>query len=233
MKTRRHSSIFTLMVASVFLTLLALLTSCGVPTYFVPKFNVSSISNSKNEDKFHLTYTPDSTVTTTSSDHAGLLLIYYYGNSSFSPTDKTNLIKAFKSKYASSSYNGDNIKLDSDDDPVVTYTSSDGLVYNAYAFTLNGTRIQAPSYNYEIDISNTYSVDVTLTYIDPDTDITGDEYVSYQDDNTLFTMQFDPSFIPASDKYIYVFAALCTQSGISFSNIFWSDLKYVGQMIIP
>ncbi len=234
MKTRRHSSITLLMVASVFLSLLVLLTSCGVPTYFVPKFSVTTSDSTEDESAtFSFTYTPDSTITTTSSDHAGLLLLYYYGNSSLSSTDRSNIIKAFRSNYIINTNDGRVVSPDSIDDPVVTYTSTDGTsTYDVYAFTLNGSLIQAPTYNYSIDIDETYSTSVTLTYNDPDTTVTGDEYVSYQDDNALFTMQFDSSFVPAGDKYIWVFAAISAQ-GESFSNIYWSDLKYAGHMVIP
>ncbi len=222
------------MVASVFLSLLVLLTSCGVPTYFVPKFTVSTSDSTEDESAtFSYTYTPDSTITTTSYDHAGLLLLYYYGNSSLSSTDRSNIIKTFKSTYVINTNDGRVVSPDSIDDPVVTYSSTDGSTsYDVYAFTLNGSVIQAPTYNYKIDIANKYSVDVTLTYNDTDTTTTGDEYVSYQDDKASFTMQFDSSFTPSSDKYIWVFAAISTQ-GESFSNIYWSDLKYVGHMVIP
>lgn len=229
MKTRRHSSIFTLMVASVFLTLLALLSSCGVPTYIVPTVEFTRISSEDQTTEFKVSYSSDSSVSG-SVDKIGLLLVYYLDNSSGANSEKSRIPSNFKSTYVTSTNDGRVVYISDIDDPVVSYTYN-SADYNAYAFSVDGSAVAAPYYTYLPfgGLDNTQSVNLTLklTY---DNSL---KTVALEDsDSNSTTLGFDSSFNPSSKQYIRVFAAVSVQSE-NYSNIFWSDLKYVGQMIIP
>ncbi len=229
MKTRRRLSIFSLIVASVFLCLL--LVSCGVPTYFVPTFTVSGVTPSLSvTDTFNANYTPDSSITTGDDDYCGMLLLYYVGG--ITPSENTSIISKFKSTYIPTEYNGASIKLDSIDDPVISYTNSSDEDVNVYAFNLNGQVVDAPKYTYSLDIGSSYSKTVTLTYNDPDTSSYGGEFIEYDDGTKQIDLFFDSSFKPASNTYVWIFAAVSAQ-GDSFSNTFWSPLRYVGYIVTP
>ena len=215
------------MVASVFLSFLVLLTSCGVPTYYVPKFTVSPVTKSTTSStgEFNLTYTPDATVTTGAEDYCGMVLLYYIGDSTNS--ESSTIISKFKSQFTPSTYNGVVLNLEDSDDPVITYTNSSSQTINVYAFTNDGTVVEAPEYNLSIPIATTYSVTASLTYNSE----TGK--VDYADDSPCaLNLGFYKGFTPTATQYIWIYAAVSTQ-GDSFSNIYWSDLKLVGNIVIP
>lgn len=228
MKTRRHSSITLLMVASVFLTLLALLTSCGVPTYIVPTVKFTQVSSADQTTSFTVSYSSDSSVAG-SVDKIGLLLVYYLDDSSNANSEKSRIPSNFKSTYITATNDGRVVYLSDIDDPVVNYTYNN-VEYNAYAFTLNGSVVEAPYYTYlstaGLDNTADVTLNIELTY---DND---EKSVKLQDDSTLFYLGFDSNFDPSENEYIRVFAAISVQSD-NFSNLFWSPLTYVGAMQVP
>ncbi len=223
------------MVASVFLTLLVLLASCGVPTYIVPTVKFTQGSSADQTTSFTVSYSSDSSGSGC-VDKIGLLLVYYHDDSSNANSEKSRIPSNFKSTYITSTYDGRVVYLSDIDDPVVSYTNND-VEYNAYAFTLNGFVVEAPYYTY----LSTAGLDNTADGLDNTADVTlnieltydnDEKSVKLQDDSTLFYLGFDSNFNPSENEYIRVFAAISVQSD-NYSNLFWSPLTYVGAMQVP
>lgn len=217
------------MVASVFFTLLALLSSCGVPTYIVPTVKFTPISSEDQTTEFKVSYSSDSSVSG-SVDKIGLLLVYYLDDSSGANSEKSRIPSNFKSTYVTSTNDGRVVYISDIDDPVVSYTYN-SADYNAYAFSVDGSAVAAPYYTYLPfgGLDNTQSVNLTLklTY---DNSL---KTVALEDsDSNSTTLGFDSSFNPSSKQHIRVFAAVSVQSE-NYSNIYWSALTNVGDIVIP
>lgn len=214
MKSRRHLSILVLLVASVFLCLVA----CGVPTYLIPDISkVSRISNDKTTLKFSVQYSSQSEYP--SKDSVGLLLLYYLGDSTNSAISSIN--NKFLSAYRPSKYDGYSINL-SDDTAVLSYTYSD-ISYEIYAMEIDGSHVNAPFYNMSIG-NNPAFYTIELSYDDSVREIS----LSCAEDpglDRVFTLYED--FPPLDVNTLHVYGAISVQS-TNYSNIYWSDLQYAG-----
>ena len=214
MKDRRHLTMLILLVASVFLCLVA----CGVPTYLIPDTaKVSKISDSKDKIEFSVQYSAPSE--DPSKDSVGLLLLYYLGDSTNSASSSIN--GKFLNAYRPTKYDGISIPL-SDNTTVLSYTYSD-ISYDIYALEINGAHVNAPFYNMKLD-SNPTTLTLYLTYYDA----TRTLILTCKEDSSLeitFTLYED--FPPLDTNTLHIYGAISVQSP-NYSNIYWSELGYAG-----
>ena len=211
MKNRRLSSILVLTVASVFLFLCL---SCGIPTYIVPKVDFSSVKSGDNADSFTLTYTCEDVVG--DQGRVGLLLLYYVDSTA--PSSNSTIISKFKSSFVPTSYNGVNVDVEQNT-PVMTVTRQDGET-NIYAFTCNGSLISDPLYTLSLPTTGDFSDRILLQYVDNSINLA-------VDGTYAVSLGLDPSTEVNDGNYIAVYAAVSVKS-TSFTNHYWSDLKFVG-----
>ena len=212
MKSRRHLTILLLLVASVFLCLVA----CGIPTYIKPSVTISQIESKENENTFEINYASDDLGT---GGKVGLLLLFDI--ESLTPAEQRDLISEFKRKYMNSSdYDGNPLRA-SDNEPVITKTISSEEV-SLYALYKDETRIVgAPDYSFALDSSGHFISRFKLKYNKYDKNIT-----LIKGDVELATLYLNTTSDP-KDKYIALYAAVSVQSP-EYSNYFWSKLFFVG-----
>ena len=205
MRSRRHTSKLILAAASVFLLLIV---SCGIPTYIVPKVTFSSVSSGNNSDSFTVAY--NSSDPLGDSGRVGLLLLYHIEETT--PPSRSAITSKFKSQFVPSEYNGANVDV-TEGTPVLT--ASD---INVYAFKKNGSVISDPDYTILLPNSDDFSRDVKLDYLD------GSILLSVGGIHVA-TLTLDPA--TAVNNYIGIYAAVSVKSN-SYTNHYWSDLKFVG-----
>ena len=213
MKNRRLTSLILLTVASVFLFFFL---SCGIPTYIVPTVNVSGVSSGDDQESFKLSYTCDDVVG--NEGRIGLLLLYYVDNTA--PSSNSTIVTKFKNTFVPTSYNGVNVDVEQNT-PVMTVTSSTSET-NIYAFTVNGSLISDPMYTFALPVTGDFTRKVGLQY-------NGNGIIElFMDDfDTGLMLGLDPSTQVNEGNYIAVYAAVSVKS-TSFTNHYWSDLKFVG-----
>lgn len=211
MKNRRLTSLMILTVASVFLFL-----SCGIPTYIVPTVNVSGVSSGDNQESFRLSYTCEDVVG--NEGRIGLLLLYYVDNTA--PSSNSTIVTKFKNTFVPTSYNGVNVDVEQNT-PVMTVTSSSSET-NIYAFTVNGSLISDPMYTFALPVTGDFTRKVGLQYNE-----NGIIELFMDDSDTGLMLGLDPSTQVNEGNYIAVYAAVSVKS-TSFTNHYWSDLKFVG-----
>ena len=212
MKNRRLTSLMILTVASVFLFFIL---SCGIPTYIVPKVDFSSIKSGDNADSFTLTYTCGEDVVG-DQGRIGLLLLYYVDNTA--PSSNSTIVTMFKNTFVPTSYNGVNVDVEQNT-PVMTVTSSSSET-NIYAFTVNGSLISDPLYTLSLPTTGDFSDRILLQYVDNSINLA-------VDGTYAVSLGLDPSTEVNDGNYIAVYAAVSVKS-TSFTNHYWSDLKFVG-----
>lgn len=213
MKNRRLTSLILLTVASVFLFFIL---SCGIPTYIVPTVNVSGVSSGDNQESFRLSYTCEDVVG--NEGRIGLLLLYYVDNTA--PSSNSTIVTAFKNTFVPTSYNGVNVDVEQNT-PVMTVTSSSSET-NIYAFTVNGSLISDPMYTFALPVTGDFTRKVGLQYNE-----NGIIELFMDDSDTGLMLGLDPSTQVNEGNYIAVYAAVSVKS-TSFTNHYWSDLKFVG-----
>ena len=213
MNSRRRISIVLLIAASVFLCILA---SCGIPTYIVPTVNAVNTSSSAKTTSFNVMYEGDGV-----GDYGkvGLILLYYLDSSesgTIDSSDNTKIRNAFASKYKLNKYDGVIVSVDAES-KLYDFTTYQGDTGNVYAFELDGIPVDAPSYTLSMNTTGDFTTSITLDYIAENTIQMSVDGAVQETNLTLKT----------SDKSIHVFAAVSVQSS-QYSNLFWSDLYYVG-----
>ena len=213
MKNRRLTSLILLTVASVFLFFFL---SCGIPTYIVPTVNVSGVSSGDNQESFRLSYTCEDVVG--NEGRIGLLLLYYVDNTA--PSSNSTIVTKFKNTFVPTSYNGVNVDVEQNT-PVMTVTSSSSET-NIYAFTVNGSLISDPMYTFALPVTGDFTRKVGLQYNE-----NGIIELFMDDSDTGLMLGLDPSTQVNEGNYIAVYAAVSVKS-TSFTNHYWSDLKFVG-----
>ena len=213
MKNRRLTSLILLTVASVFLFFFL---SCGIPTYIVPTVNVSGVSSGDNQESFMLSYTCEDVVG--NEGRIGLLLLYYVDNTA--PSSNSTIVTKFKNTFVPTSYNGVNVDVEQNT-PVMTVTSSSSET-NIYAFTVNGSLISDPMYTFALPVTGDFTRKVGLQY-----NGNGIIELFMDDSDTGLMLGLDPSTQVNEGNYIAVYAAVSVKS-TSFTNHYWSDLKFVG-----
>lgn len=213
MKNRRLTSLMILTVASVFLFFIL---SCGIPTYIVPTVNVSGVSSGDNQESFRLSYTCEDVVG--NEGRIGLLLLYYVDNTA--PSSNSTIVTTFKNTFVPTSYNGVNVDVEQNT-PVMTVTSSSSET-NIYAFTVNGSLISDPMYTFALPVTGDFTRKVGLQYNE-----NGIIELFMDDSDTGLMLGLDPSTQVNEGNYIAVYAAVSVKS-TSFTNHYWSDLKFVG-----
>ena len=212
MKDRRHLTMLILLVASVFLCLVA----CGIPTYIKPTVTLISFDPyTSNEDSFVLSFSSDDLG---SEGKVGLLLLYRI--ESLTPAKEDALISEFKRKYMNSDYDGNPIRA-TDNEPVVTKTISSEEVSLYALFDDESRSIGAPDYSYALDSSGQFNSEFRLVYNKDKKTIT-----LFENDVESETLYLNTTSNPG-DNYIGLYAAVSVQSP-NYSNYFWSKLLFVG-----
>ena len=207
MRSRRHTSKIILAVASVFLFLLV---SCGIPTYIVPKVSFSNVKSGDNAESFTVAYNCSDSLG--DSGRVGLLLLYHIEQTT--PTSRSAITSKFKSQFVPSEYNGANVDV-TEGEPVLNAND-----INVYAFRKNGSVITDPDYTTLLSNSDDFSRDVALAYQDGAISLSiGGMPIS--------TLSLDPATEVGDSQYIGIYAAVSVKSN-SYTNHYWSDLKFVG-----
>ena len=207
MRSRRHTSKIILAVASVFLFLLV---SCGIPTYIVPKISFSNVKSGNNAESFTVAYNCSDSLG--DSGRVGLLLLYHIEQTT--PTSRSAITSKFKSQFVPSEYNGANVDV-TEGEPVLNAND-----INVYAFRKNGSVITDPDYTTLLSNSDDFSRDVALAYQDGAISLSiGGMPIS--------TLSLDPATEVGDSQYIGIYAAVSVKSN-SYTNHYWSDLKFVG-----
>ena len=207
MRSRRHTSKIILAVASVFLFLLV---SCGIPTYIVPKISFSNVKSGDNAESFTVAYNCSDSLG--DSGRVGLLLLYHIEQTT--PTSRSAITSKFKSQFVPSEYNGANVDV-TEGEPVLNAND-----INVYAFRKNGSVITDPDYTMLLSNSDDFSRDVALAYQDGAISLSiGGMPIS--------TLSLDPATEVGDSQYIGIYAAVSVKSN-SYTNHYWSDLKFVG-----
>lgn len=207
MRSRRHTSKIILAVASVFLFILV---SCGIPTYIVPKISFSNVKSGDNAESFTVAYNCSDSLG--DSGRVGLLLLYHIEQTT--PTSRSAITSKFKSQFVPSEYNGANVDV-TEGEPVLNAND-----INVYAFRKNGSVITDPDYTTLLSNSDDFSRDVALAYHDGAISLSiGGMPIS--------TLSLDPATEVGDSQYIGIYAAVSVKSN-SYTNHYWSDLKFVG-----
>lgn len=203
------------------------LSSCGIPTYWQPKNSTVIVKNSSSADtEIDFTtkvefYSGDDG---SNAPELGLALLYVYSETQHSSSFDTELVKTFNSDYRGSVPNGLSSLSCENNKAVWSFTVSD-ISYDVYAFTsISGSAISAPNYNKSLTSNTDFSKAISLKL---NSDI--DRVELYTDgvlDGTLSFGLEDLSPLQES-SYVHVYAALSGQ-GANYSNIYWSNLTYVG-----
>lgn len=209
MRSRRHTSKIILAVASVFLFLLV---SCGIPTYIVPKVSFSNEKPGDNAESFTVAYNCSDSLG--DSGRVGLLLLYGIYGSTPQSSDYKPIETQFKKMFVPSEYNGANVDV-TEGEPVLNAND-----INVYAFRKNGSVITDPDYTTLLSNSDDFSRDVALAYQDGAISLSiGGMPIS--------TLSLDPATEVGDSQYIGIYAAVSVKSN-SYTNHYWSDLKFVG-----
>lgn len=212
MKDRRHLTMLILLVASVFLCLVA----CGIPTYIKPTVTIKPDEKYEdNQDFFTIDYTSEDLG---ADGKVGLLLLYRI--ESLTPAEERDLISEFKRKYMNSEYDGNPIRA-TDNEPVVTKTISSEEVSLYALFNDESRSIGAPDYSYALDSSGHFNSEFRLVYNKDKKTIT-----LLEDNVESETLYLNTTSNPGNN-YIGLYAAVSVQSP-NYSNYFWSKLFFVG-----
>ena len=209
MRSRRHTSKIILAVASVFLFFLV---SCGIPTYIVPKTSFSNVKSGNNAESFTVAYNCSDSLG--DSGRVGLLLLYGIYGSTPQSSDYKPIETQFKKMFVPSEYNGANVDV-TEGEPVLNAND-----INVYAFRKNGSVITDPDYTTLLSNSDDFSRDVALAYQDGAISLSIDRM-------PISTLSLDPATEVGDSQYIGIYAAVSVKSN-SYTNHYWSDLKFVG-----
>jgi len=221
MKNRRLTSLILLTVASVFLFFCL---SCGIPTYIVPKVTFTKDSSGDNNVSFKVAYSCDDVVG--DGGRVGLILLYNI-TSTEAKDGNSNIPKQFKNLFVPTSYNGVDVDVEQNT-PVISIaaTSTSGEI-RAYAFTCNGSLVSDPLYTLSLPVNGDFSKKLSMEYVPAEE---GNGVINLSVDGVpALLLGLDPSSV--IDNYIEVYAAVSVKS-TSFTNHYWSDLKFVGSMRI-
>lgn len=224
----RHRSPILLMAktVSVFILICLSLSACGIPTYWQPKNSTVIVKNSSSADtEINFTtkvefYSGDDG---SNAPELGLALLYVYSETQHSSSFDSELVKTFNSDYRGSVPYGKSLSCENNK-AVWSFTISD-ISYDVYAFTtISGSAISAPNYTKSLTSNTDFSKVISLKL---NSDIDGVElYTDGVLDGILSFGLEDLSPLQES-SYVHVYAALSGQ-GANYSNIYWSNLTYVG-----
>lgn len=249
MKNRRLiSALFVLIMTSVFLC------SCGIPTYWQPS-NSTIISKRNTADgsiSFDLQvdcYSGDE-IPSSSEGGVGLILLYHVSQDNYN-ADFSAIKKSFEKEIRGSIPNGLTTVRSELGTPVISFTDSNSDESGLYAFTMaSGDKnsyslISAPNYNLKVNAYDPMNLRIDLeldnesvnpTYLikcSEANSLFSEFYIGYSDlsctDLQSVASYYNDSV--SSYRYIHVYAAVSAQSN-SFSNIYWSDIVYVGSFEI-
>ena len=223
MNSRRRISIVLLIAASVFLCILA---SCGIPTPINASVSFTSDSITTNPYiEFSVTYTGDAVGT---YGKVGLLILYFPDTGVVDSQDSTRITSKFSSNYKVS--NGVVVDVTNDNRVFEISTShTDSGIGYVYAFELDGTAVEHPTYTYGLSTSGDFTSLIKLEYVEIENigkikmTVDGVEQATY--------LTFDDDVNVSVTKYLNIYAAVSVQSS-QYSNLFWSDLKSVGTIYI-
>ena len=231
----RLSTLKSSKTVSVFLFILCacvlVLISCGIPTYWQPK-NSTVLTKGSSTSNSEVDFTVDvqfySGDDGTNAPKLGLVLLYVCSESTYSSTFESELVKTFNSEYRGTIPNGLSSLSCDLNTPLWTFTSND-TEYSVYAFTTTtGEAISAPGYNRALAFTSDTSCNFNLKLNSDASAISGVDLVV--DGITEGTLDFGLKDLTSlqNSNYIQVYAALSAQ-GENYSNIYWSNLNYVGE----
>lgn len=216
MKNNRRPLVylFILIAASVFFV------SCGQPTYRT--LSGISIKSSTDDSKLNFSFYGNDSDLNYVFDGPGLILTYVTSDSP-SLTERNSIISKFSSTYGSSSGLGIN---------VVRPEAGKSLIddYSLYSFTTsNKNQVTAWKYHYDLtqigsSIADFFVVSSNNGTILLENQINGSKLNFYSTDGSDFE----------KGQYVHIFASFTCQSTSNnvFSNIYWSNLYYLGNLRI-
>lgn len=225
----RHRLPILLMVIAVSVFLFFCLDSCGIPTYWQPK-NTNVITKGSTSATDEVNFTVDVNFYSgddgSNAPNIGLVLLYVYSNSTYSSLD-SELVKKFNSNYRGSIPNGLSTLSSENNVAVWDFTVND-IDYNVYAFSPSSDNgISAWQYNRALSFNTDFSCSFSLK-LNSDIDGVG-LYINDELDGTQ-TFGLDSTNLSSlqESNYVHVYAAISAQGGANYSNIYWSNLTYVG-----
>ena len=232
--SNRHRLALILIIATTVSVFFAFcLSSCGIPTYWQPK-NSTVITNTRSSGtvSFNVNVTYYSGDDGSNAPKIGLVLLYVYSDEAYSSAFETELVKTFNSDYRGSIPNGLSA-LECENNTAVWDFTVDSTTYNVYAFTdASSNAICAPYYNKDISSNTDISKSFTLKL---NSEVSGVElYVdesSAVDSSFSFGLDGDNLEALRNSNYMHVYAAISAQ-GENYSNIYWSNLTYVGSFLL-
>lgn len=213
MRSRRHTSKIILAVASVFLFLLV---SCGIPTYIVPKVSFSNVKPGDNDNAESFTVAYNCSDSLGDSGRVGLLLLYGIYGSTPQSSDYKPIETQFKKMFVPSEYNGANVVV-TEGEPVLNAND-----INVYAFRRDASIVTDPEYTCLLPNSDDFSKSIKLNY-----DSGSGSISLLVDDVDYGKLSLDPTTEVGDSQYIGIYAAVSVKSN-SYTNHYWSDLKFVG-----
>lgn len=223
----RHRLPILLMVIAVSVFLFFCLNSCGIPTYWEPKNSkvITIGSSSADEVNFTVNVNFYSGYDGSNAPDIGLVLLYVYSDVLHSSLD-SELVKKFNSNYRGSSPNGISTLSSENNVAVWDFTVND-IDYNVYAFSPSSENgISAWQYNRALSYDSDFSCSISLK-LNSDIDGVG-LYINGELDGTQ-TFGLDSTNLSSlqESNYVHVYAAI-SALGANYSNIYWSNLTYVG-----
>ncbi len=219
------------------------LSSCGIPTYWQPKNStvLKAGTSTDAEISFNVNVSFYAGDDLSNAPQLGLALLYVYAD-----VPNANLFSTlddeFNAEYRGTIPNGISSLSSEYNTAIWNFTVND-TEYGVYAFTdATGSAISAPYYNFNLTSNTDISKSFTLRLVtDPSSPSSSSEGASgvvgveLSDGTTKATLGFglDTSNLTSlqDSSYIHVYAALSAQ-GAQYSNIYWSDITYVGSLSV-
>lgn len=221
MKSRRLSSVMhILIVASVFL-----FSACGIPTYIEPKISIKSVDSSTSLN-FNVKYASEN------SGHAnaekiGLILFYNIDSGSLAGT-QTSYVKSWFSKNARTTERDGVVVSPEYSKEIAKLKGTNDQEFDLYVFDKLHYAVTAPEYNYALDDSSgPINLEFRLSY-DADNRVNMQVYEnSVLSVSTILYLDADLT-LDATDSFS-IYGAVSVQSD-NYSNLYWSDLTYIGAL---
>lgn len=220
MKSRRRTSIIILVAASVFL---CLISSCGIPTYLVPKITPTKGTTDYPYTAFSIKYSGDNVG---EYGKVGLILLYYPDTGVVDSSDNSKIVNKFSSNYKVSTNDG--IVIDVyEDKPLfeIPTSKTESGTGKVYPFELEGKAVESPTYTIALDTAGDFNSVIKLEYVLIDDTYKIQMTVDGEVQPTYLTLNDDINL--STTPYLNIYAAVSVQSS-QYSNIFWSSLWNVG-----
>lgn len=226
----------TIVVFLIIATVSVFLFSCGIPTYWSPT-NTTVISSSKGEGSelsFNVSVDFHSENEGDNAPNMGLLLVYAYSNSA-NGLLSSELEKKFNLNYRGTIPNGVSTVTANYNSPIWSFSVGDEDDIDVYAFTDAYGNAVSP-YEYNLDITSRSSFRKRYTLKSASTIDDGVEL--YDNENpgapiATYGFGLDSSNLDelVKSRYVHVYAAISAQ-GKGYSNLYWSNLVYIGSFDI-